>query len=325
MYRYLHSIAKDGGASAVAHVFFSIPENKQYEKYYYTYYAIGDPITRNGNQYKYNTKMKVKRDYDFNYNKHTYLLYNRVDIGILFKGLKVNAVSLAKFEVADVDAFFSRAWLYVSGHVDYELVENASIKGFWMRAKPESFIFIGEVFIEIVDRRKDIQSVVTMNTITFAPGGTLWCDPEQAGEDMQDKKGINDLRFATAWLGISKADLEEYDSDIIDKYEYLNRIAKQPFKDQIEEYGLFVTELLKRFHNIDAWGYVTDTSNGFDGEINIAECEVLYNGDIDSDEAKQYINTKMLLLYNKVLVFKPLKTHKYYGDAFTRFATIYYS
>lgn len=282
----------------------------------------GKPIATHGKQHVTNTALAIYQDEPGYRNKKIIVKYNRVNLAILFRGFTVYRSALTTSTVSGFLEYLENSHIYIDKNCDIELVNdgNNEVVGFRIKAKPNNYLFYGEIQIDIIDVGNDLSKIVKNKIIHISPKGQLWVDQQWSASDYdQSERTINDLLYATRYCYTRGWQYTNYRNtifkEIFNNWDMLSKFETgKMVSDYSDEAGLFLTGIFKLWGHWHAYDYRRDTSDmsDFKAVINIAECKILYNGLINDEN----------MWHSHILVLKPM--HKRYTFLFTRNMTFKY-
>lgn len=287
------------------------------------------PIPTIGEQYVSNTALTVFQD-EVGYRGRTIIVkYNRVNLAILFRGFSVYRSKLTDSTISGFIEYLENSHIYLDKNCDFELVKDSNDEavGFRIKAKPDNYLFYGEIQVDIIDVGNDLSKIVKNKIIHISPKGQLWVDQQWSASDYdQSERTINDLIYATRFCYTRGSDYSLYRytilKDVFNNWDLLSKFETgKMVSDYSDEAGLLLTEIFKFWGHWYAYDYRRDTSDmsDFKAVINIAECKILYNGLNDEEHAKEFYRDAW---HTHSIVLKPM--HKRYTFLFTRHMTFFY-
>lgn len=283
----------------------------------------GKPIPTIGSQYVSNTALNIYQDEPGYRDRKIIVKYNRVDLSIFFRGFKVIRSNLSDSTVSGFLEYLENSHIYIDQNCDIDIVKdgNGTVVAFRITAKPDNYLFYGEIQVEIIDVGNDLSVIIKNKTIHISPNGQLWLDQRWKTSDYALSDGmINDLRHATRGCVVRDWQWNNYRNnifkEIFDKWDLLPKFeAGKMVSDYSDEAGQFLTDIFRLWSHWHAYDFRRDTSDmsDFKGVINIAECKIMYNGLNDKTIAKEFYRE---WYHPNVIVLRPM--HERYTFLFTR-------
>jgi hypothetical protein len=271
------------------------------------------PIPIRGEEHTHNTFVKVslpnpirgKLDY-------TRFKYNRVDIGVLLRGVTLNRYYVNSHD--DFIEYMSKSGIYLEYNFDVKtfFTDEGKFTHAIIKTKPNNYLFFGEVTIKAHAKKKLLSAIIRNNIILFGPNEHIWYDDELSHKDYTEfggsRKEVYDLFLTTNQLFISHPNSTRFtegrlrnitDSDrwIADNFNLLKEFTPgKRVSDYSKNYAKLLYEIFKYYHNIHAYT-IDDTLTSVKKYrytfININKCDILYNGPNTKEEAGEYFNAVM--------------------------------
>lgn len=288
---------------------------------------VGIPRETIGKEYVCNTALDIYRPNSYG-QQYLTIKYNRINLATMFKGLTIHVGDFVNVQNADIINYFENSHIYLD--------KNCTFRTYWVdsnsrecsiTANKDNILFYGKAIIKILDKRHDLSEVVTNNTINFSPKGQLWIAPNWSASDyVESDRYINDLRYESSRLGVTKSNIAKYGFDrfTYDNYDLLYDFeAGKYVSDYSDKHGELLTRILKLHHSWYAYGYKREIENGeeFPYEINVAECMILYNGKRVLDKNSEF--SRPTQWCDNTIILEPI--HKRYSHLYTRTISLGYS